>query len=223
MAASGYGNKYVRQPIRERPTNMKLLYSPSSPYVRKVRITAMMKGLSGQIEEVTANTNELDNPELKSANPLFKIPALILDDGSTLYDSAVICEYLDAQVADPVLFPGAGPARWEALKLGALGDGILDAAILLVYEKRFRPEDKWVEAWMDRQQAKLEGAVASLEASPPEWNGTPNYGHVTIACALGYLDFRHEGFWRANAPKMVAWLDKFAAAVPAFDATKPAG
>ncbi|MCB1512545.1 MAG: glutathione S-transferase [Hyphomicrobiaceae bacterium] len=202
---------------------MKLLSSPSSPYVRKVRITARMKGLAGQIEEVAANTQDLNNAELLAANPLFKIPALILDDGSTLYDSAVICEYLDAQVASPVLFPGAGPTRWEALRLGALGDGILDAAILLVYEKRFRPEDMWVTAWMDRQQAKMEGAIAALEANPPAWTGTPNYGHMTIACALGYLDFRHDGFWRKSAPKLAAWLDKFAAEVPAFNETKPAG
>lgn len=200
---------------------MKLLSSPSSPYVRKVRITARMKGLTGQIEEVAAGTNDLGNAELLAANPLYKIPALILDDGSTLYDSAVICEYLDAQVSSPVLFPGDGPARWDALRLGALGDGILDAAILLVYEKRFRPEDKWVAAWTDRQQAKLDDAVAHLEKNPPAWQGTPNYGHLTIASALGYLDFRHEGKWRANAPKMVAWLEKFAEAVPAFGETMP--
>jgi glutathione S-transferase len=112
--------------------------------------------------------------------------------------------------------------RFRVLTLGALGDGILDAALLLVYEKRFRPEDKWVQSWIDRQQLKVDTALDYLEQKLPDWGEGLNYGHVTVACALGYLDFRHEGKWRATHPGLVAWLDRFAAAVPAFVATKPA-
>lgn len=200
---------------------MKLLSSPASPYARKVRLTARIKGLADRIEEIATATNEPENPELRKVNPLSKIPALITDDGLMVYDSAVICEYLDAQAPAPVLFPADPAKRWPVLVQSALGDGILDAAILLVYEKRFRPENKWVPAWMDRQQAKIDGAVAHLEAAPPAFDGQPDYGTLTIACALGYLDFRHEGKWRGNAPKMVAWLDTFAAAVPGFAETAP--
>lgn len=200
---------------------MKLLSSPLSPYGRKVKMTALMKGVMNRITVEKADTNNPDNDALRSVNPLAKIPSLVLDDGTTLYDSHVICEYLDSLAPTPKLFPTAGAERFNALTLGALGDGILDAALLLVYEKRFRPEDKWVQGWVDRQQAKIDAALRHLEKNPPLWGKSPDYGHVTIAAALGYLDFRHEGKWRAKHPKLVKWLDQFAAAVPAFGETKP--
>jgi glutathione S-transferase len=103
-----------------------------------------------------------------------------------------------------VLFPNSGPERWKTMVLGSLADGILDAAVLLVYEKRFRPEEKWHAPWQQRQQAKIDRALEQLEKSPPAWSGSPDYGHLTLACALGYLDFRHEGKWRAGHPKLVA-------------------
>ncbi|RTL62745.1 MAG: glutathione S-transferase, partial [Hyphomicrobiales bacterium] len=109
----------------------------------------------------------------------------------------------------------------KTLVLGALADGILDAALLLVYEKRFRPEEKWHAPWTERQQAKVDRALDYLEAAPPAMTSGPTYGHMTLACALGYLDFRHEGKWRAGHPKLVQWLDAFAAAVPAFEETRP--
>ena len=133
----------------------------------------------------------------------------------------MICEYLDSLSPSPVLFPKSGPERWKTLVLGSLADGILDAALLLVYEKRFRPEDKWHGPWQQRQQAKIDRALDQLEKSPPAWGASPDYGHLTLACALGYLDFRHEGKWRAGHPKLVAWVDQFAKAVPAFEATRP--
>ena len=201
---------------------MKLLSSPSSPYVRKVMITAHLKGVVSKIALSPTNTNVVDET-LNRNNPLAKIPCLVTDGGEAIFDSHVICEYLDSLAPSPVLFPKAGTARWRALTLGALGDGILDAAILLVYEKRFRPEGFAVKAWTDRQQAKIDQAVDHLEAAPPSFGTTPDYGHLTIACALGYLDFRHGGDWRASHPKMVAWLDIFAKAVPAFEATRPTG
>lgn len=197
---------------------MKVLSSPASPFGRKVAITAHMKGLFDHIDFQTTKADADDN-----TNPLAKIPVLITDDGTSIYDSPVICEYLDAQAASPVLFPGEGQKRWRALTLGALGDGIIDAAILLVYEGRYRPEDKRVEAWVAMQQKKIDQALDHLEPAPPAIAGTPDYGHVTLACALGYLDFRHGGKWRTGRPNLVAWLDTFAATVPAFEKTTPVG
>jgi len=200
---------------------MKLLFSPASPYARKVTITAAVKGVADQIETVPTDTFPLVNEDLRRENPLSKIPVLITDDGMRIFDSHVICEYLDTLAPEPRLFPASGPERFRTLTLGALADGMLDAALLLVYEKRYRPEDKWVESWMQRQQAKIDTSLDWLEKAPPEWSDHPDYGHITLACALGYLDFRHGGQWRAGHPGLVAWLDKFAAAVPAFDETRP--
>ena len=202
---------------------MKLLSSPASPFGRKVKIAAGMKGVLGKIEIMPADTNAGDE-NLNRQNPLGKIPCLVLDSGEALYDSPVICEYFDTLAPDPVLFPKSGTARFKTLTLGALGDGILDAALLLVYEKRFRPENLRVEAWVNRQQSKIDRALAQLEKAPPAWDKAPDYGHLTLACALlGYLDFRHEGKWRAKHPKLIAWLDKFDKAVPDFAKTTPTG
>lgn len=199
---------------------MKLLFSPASPYVRKVMMTARIKGVADKIATQASDTNKGD-PELNTRNPLGKIPCLITDEGDALFDSHVICEYLDSLAPNPVLFPKSGSERWKTLTLGALGDGILDAALLLVYERRFRPEPMVVQAWVDRQQAKIDRAIDQIEAAPPGWGAHPDYGHLTLATALGYLDFRLEGKWRTKHPQAVAWLDRFAKAVPAFEATKP--
>ncbi len=195
---------------------MKLVGGGASPFVRKVRLTAGLKGLDASITAAAG-----DEPGMRELNPLGKVPVLVLDNGKALYDSQVICEYLDSLAPAPVLFPHDNQSRWDTLTLGAMGDGILEAALLLVYEGRYRPGDKRVESWVDMQQEKIDTAVASLEAAPPEWGQAPDYGHLTIACALGYLDFRHEGKWRAGNPNMVEWLSRFAQAVPSFDETTP--
>jgi len=200
---------------------MKLLSHPFSPYGRKVKMTLAMKGLKDKVEVVTVDTNIPANPEITAANPLAKIPALVLDSGECVYDSAVICEYLDSLAPSPQLFPKAGPERWKTLVLASLADGILDAALLLVYEKRFRTEEKWHEPWMDRQRTKIDRSLDYLEPNPPAWGASPDYGHLTLAAALGYLDIRHEGKWRAARPNLVAWLDRFAKAVPSFEETRP--
>ncbi len=200
---------------------MQLLSNPLSPYGRKVKIAMAMKGLMDRIEVIQVDTNPLDNPEIVRANPLGKIPALVVDGDTAIFDSHVICEYLDSLAPAPVLFPRGGVERVRTLTLAALADGILDAALLLVYEKRFRPEDKWHAPWQTRQQIKIDRAVAAMERKPPAWKDTPDYGHLTLACALGYLDFRHEGKWRAGHPELVAWLDAFARTVPAFEETRP--
>ena len=201
---------------------MKLLSSQASPYGRKVKIVAAMKGVADRIATQPIDTFPLVNEALRKENPLAKIPVLVLADGTQIFDSNVICEYLDILAPEPRLVPPAGPERIRTLTLASLGDGILDAALLLVYEKRYRPEDKWVESWVERQQAKIDLALDWLEKAPPEWDAHPDYAHITVACALGYLDFRHAGVWRAKHPRLVAWLEKFDAAVPAFAETRPA-
>jgi glutathione S-transferase len=201
---------------------MKLLSSPASPFVRKVRVAAGMKGVLDQIEVLPADTNKGDD-NLNRLNPLGKIPCLLTDSGAVLYDSPVICEYLDSLTPQPVLFPKSGAERFAVLTRGALGDGMLDAALLLVYEKRFRPDGMQVAAWVDRQQSKIDRSLAQIAEGSLTWDKAPDYGHVTLACALGYLDFRHEGKWRGKAPKLVAWLERFAAAVPDFGKTTPVG
>ena len=200
---------------------MTLLTHPLSPYGRKVRIATALKGLKDRIEVVQVDTNPLDNPEITRANPLGKIPALVIDGDTAIFDSHVVCEYLDSLAPAPVLFPKSGVERMRTLTLGSLCDGMLDAALLLVYEKRFRPEEKWHPPWLERQQGKIDRSLDFLERAPPAWGASPDYGHLTLACALGYLDFRHEGKWRAGHPGLVAWLDAFAEAVPAFEETRP--
>jgi glutathione S-transferase len=201
---------------------MRLLSGPASPFGRKVRMTAHIKGVIDQITVEAIDTGSVAGSEdLRRENPLAKIPVLILDNGTQLFDSHVICEYIDSLKPTPKLFPTAGAERFNTLTLGALGDGIMEAALTVVYEKRYRPEDKWVQTWVDRQQGKIDAGIAHLEANPPLWGATPDYGHITIASALGYLDLRQAGHWRAKSPKLVAWLDQFDKAVPAFSATKP--
>ena len=199
---------------------MKLLSSPASPFGRKVRMTIAIKNLTDKIEAVTVDATAGDG-NLNAANPLGRIPALLLDDGATIHDSHVICEYLDSVGPGPVLVPRAGAERWRTLTMGSLGDGLIEQALLQVYEGRYRPENMRVESWVGRLQSKIDRTLAHLESSPPAWNEHPDYGHVTLAAALGYMDFRHGGRWRAGHPKMVAWLDRFSAAVPSFTATAP--
>lgn len=201
---------------------MKFTASHGSPFVRKVRITIALKGLSGEIEGVTDDTNAALTKEIRGKNPLGKIPTLLLDDGTVVYDSHVICEYLDALKPEPKIFPADLKQRTKALTLAALADGIMEAAVLVSYESRFRPEHMRVQEWVDRQQAKVDAGLKYLEANVPALGAQPNYGDITLACGLGYLD-RQGGKWRAGHPKLVAWLDQFAKAVPAFAATAPKG
>lgn len=193
--------------------------SPPSPFGRKVKIAAAILGLTDQIKIEMTDTND-PSDSIRKQNPLGKIPALILEDGTALFDSPVILEYLDALAGGGKIIPREGKPRWDALRLHAICDGIMDAALLQVYEKRFRPEEHWVAKWTDYQAEKVTRALDVLEAAPPAISGTPNIGHIALACALGYLDLRFEGKWRADYPKLVAWLDKFAAQVPAFEKTK---
>jgi glutathione S-transferase len=202
---------------------MQLLGSLGSPFVRKARMAAIMKGVMDRIEMVPTEAGQPVSHSLRNENPLHKIPVLVLEDGTQLYDSKVICEYIDTLQPAPALFPKSGRERVLTLRLGSLCDGVLEAAVLIIYEKRFRPEDKWVQSWVDRQQAKIDAALGWLEPDPPGWTSHPDYGHIALAAALGYLDFRFQSRWRAGHPRLVSWLDRFAKAVPAFEATKPPG
>ena len=192
---------------------MKLRYSPTSPYVRKVMVVALETGLAERIERLpTTVAPTKPNDEVARENPLVKVPALTTDDGLVLYDSPVICEYLDTLHDGPKLFPASGTARWLALRQQALGDGILDAAILGRYEI-LRPKEYQWQDWLDAQMRKVRGALAALEmeAEAGDLAGPLTIGQVTIACALGYLDFRYQSeAWRTKHRRLAVWADEVA-------------
>ena len=200
---------------------MKLYYSPSSPYVRKVTVVALETGLDSRIERIPAATTPVaPNEAVARANPLAKVPALVTDDGLVLFDSRVICEYLDSLHQGPKFFP-AGKDRWPALRLQALGDGLLDAALLLRYEDFLRPETLRWKDWADGQSFKMRGALADIEKLAPDFGDRLDIGTVTVACALGYLDFRYADMnWRGSHPQTAAWAERFFAR-PSLKATLP--
>jgi glutathione S-transferase len=200
---------------------MILRSSPASPFVRKVRIGAALLGLAGRIEVRETDLNE-PTDSIRMENPLGKIPALVLDDGTTLFDSRVILEYLDHLAGGGRIIPREPAARFAVLRLQALCDGLLDAGVLLVYESRYRPPDMKVQVWVDRQTDKVRRGLAALEASPPQFTALPDVGQIALACVLGYGDLRFGGAWRKDHPRLVAWHDAFAAQVPAFGETKVA-
>jgi glutathione S-transferase len=197
---------------------MILKSSPASPFGRKVRIAA---GLLGFADKIDVRETDLNDPadSIRTQNPVGKIPALILDDGTAYYDSRVILEYLDHLAGGGRIIPREPKARFEALRLQALCDGILDASLMLVYESRYRPAEMKVQSWVDRQADKAARGLKALEAAPPVLTPMPDVGQIALACVLGYRDLRFGGEWRTNHPRLLAWLDKFAAQVPAFAAT----
>ncbi len=195
---------------------MILRYSAASPYARKIRIVAELLGLSSRIEIVAASTAD-PNDTLRQQNPLGKIPTLLLEDGTALYDSRVIADYLD-YLGGHRLIPADPLRRFDVLRLQTLGDGVNDAALLIRYETATRRPELRDQDAIDLQQGKIARALAVLEAAPPE--GPIDIGQIAVACALGYLDLRFEGAWRASHPKLVGWLADFEAKVPAFTTTK---
>jgi glutathione S-transferase len=199
---------------------MILRSTPPSPFGRKVKLAASLLGLSEQIKIVPADTND-DNEPLRQQNPVGKIPALVLEDGSSLFDSRVILEYLDHLAGGGKIIPADFKKRIDALKLQALGDGLMDASILIVYEGRYRPAEKHEQKWLDLQQGKIDRTLAALEASPPALDSPPTVGQITVACALGYREFRFPGTLQKSCPRLTAWLKDFAARVPSFEATSP--
>lgn len=201
---------------------MKLWYSPPSPFARKVRVAAIELGLAGRIELVNTPVVPIKpNPELIAENPLVKVPALEAEDGTVLYDSRTICEYLDALAGGGRLFPASGASRWSALRRQSLGDGILDAGILRRYELVLRPEAlRWPD-WLAGQQAKIDFGLDAAERESGRWGDAFDIGHITIACALGWLDFRFPDCdWRAKRPDLAAWYPR-AAQRPSMSQTVP--
>lgn len=184
---------------------MQLYFNPASPYVRKVRVTAHELDLSGGIELISVSMTPVSPHDgLRSSNPLGKIPALITDDGTTFYDSRVICEYLDALAGGNRIFPATAAARWTALRRQALADGIMDAAVLTRYEEAVRPKDLRWQAWVDGQLLKIRTTLDALERE--SLDGTFDIGTISIACALGYLDLRFANeAWRQTRPRLTAW------------------
>jgi glutathione S-transferase len=204
-------------------SQMILRSTAASPFGRKVRIAIKLLSLENKIEVKETDLNDPADT-IRKQNPLGKIPALLLDDGSALFDSRVILDYLDQLAGGDKIIPREPTARFKTLALQALCDGVLDASLLIVYEGRYRPEDKRVPAWIDRQADKVKRGLDALEAAPPPITPMPDVGQITLACALGYRDFRFPGDdWRMPHPRLREWHDKFAAQVPAFAATKPPG
>jgi glutathione S-transferase len=200
---------------------MKLRYSQSSPYARKVLVAAHERGLAGRIELMPASTSPVEpNQDIARENPLAKIPSLMLDDGTVLYDSRVIAEYLDS-LGGAKLFPPPGPARWAALRQQALADGLLDAAILIRYERVLRPTEKQWREWIDGQFVKFRQALDAFEREAGGLEGALTIGPIAAACALGYIDFRFaDEKWRSTRPALAAFYEKFCKR-PSMMATRP--
>lgn len=198
---------------------MKIAYSAASPYVRKVMACAIARGLNDKIERWTVGTTD---PALLPFNPLSKVPSFVTDDGMMLYDSPVICEYLDSIGSAPELFPAAGPARWNALRQQALGDGILDAS-----QPRRReialPQDDGRKAYIDLQRSKVSRAIDVLEKEAGTFGELKTIGEIAVGCALGYLDFRFANEpWRPGHPQLDAWYAKVVK-LPPLAETMPKG
>lgn len=184
---------------------MRLFHSPTSPFVRKVMIVAIERGLEPEIE-LRPVVFLAPDPELAATNPLGKVPALELDDGDVLYDSPVICEYLDSLPGAPLLFPAEGKARWTALRRQALADGIADAAVLRRMEQ-MRAEDQRSPAFLERQTNALRRSIAALEAEAAALPDDLDIGAIAIIAALGYVDLRSDDLdWRHTAPNLAAWV-----------------
>ncbi|MEO7242614.1 MAG: glutathione S-transferase [Variovorax sp.] len=198
---------------------MKLHWSPMSPYVRKVLVCAHELGLVEQLELVRSVAAMLEpNERLMQDNPLSKIPTLVLDDGFALFDSVVICDYLN-DLGAGALFPAHGKDKWQAQRWNAFGDGLLDALILWRNE-RDRPAP--LAQLIDAFQHKTTASLRQLDAEVPALTQAPlSIGHVTLGCALGYMDFRFDALgWRANAPRLARWHETLRAR-PSFLATEP--
>lgn len=199
---------------------MTLYWSPASPYARKVRTVVHEKGLAPLIADIVLDPFQ-NAEELISANPLGKVPTLILDDGSSLYDSPVICAYLDAhgRGQGPALIP-SGPERWTVRRAEALGDGALDLAFGLVLERR-KPDGERSPTTAARWWSQLPRALDAMERELPRLPGPCTLGHITFAVALGYLDFRHPDYqWRNGRASLAGWYDGFARR-PSLAATAP--
>ena len=195
----------------------KLVASETSPYARKVRIVVDVLGLWDSIPLQPANTRDPDGP-IREINPLGKIPALLLDDGSRLFDSRVIVDYLETVHGDGRIISRDPHQRFRQLTSAALAEGITDALLLITYEGRFREPDQASQQWLDHQYAKITRGLDYITTHLDEY-APPAIASITLACALGYADWRKQIDWRALYPGLVTWLDEFAQAVPSWQRT----
>lgn len=196
---------------------MKLRYSPASPFARKCAIAGHALGLADRLEMVDGAGDPGD--AIRARNPLNKIPLLVTDDDEAIFDSVVISEYLDHLAGGGRIIPSEPKARFRALTLQALADGVMDAAILIMYEGRFREPSEHSPRWIAMQQKKVDTGLNVLEAQTP--GDAIHVGTIAVAALLGYLDFRFKGEWRASRPNLAAWFDAFAKSLPGFAATHP--
>ena len=197
-----------------------ILYSaPASPFGRMVKLTAHCLGQIDEIEVRATNTGDPQD-EIRTVNPLGKIPALVAD-GQTLYDSRVIVEFLVARAGGDRIIPASGRQRFDVLTRMAAMVGLLDAALLVVYEGRFRPPEMKVESFLDYQRGKIVRVLETVGDAAYANGAMPDAGEITLACALDYLDFRKQLDWRDHAPQLQDWLAAFAAAVPGYTVTLP--
>jgi glutathione S-transferase len=202
----------------------KLHYSSASPFVRKVMASAIELGLDSSLTlEPAANPTmpTVRNPAVALDNPLSKVPTLVLADGERLFDSIVICEYLDEITGGNRLFSPAGMSRWRALRTNALADGILDAGVSVRLE-HVRPQDKRCDEWIEGQMLKISGSLDLLESSFESWSKGFNIGHVAVSCALQWLEFREiVKDPRKGREHLYAWQDEFLKR-PSMARTRPA-
>ncbi len=189
---------------------MKLYFSPASPFVAKVRMAARFADIALEEVQIDVMANEV---EFLAANPLGKIPCLVLDDGRGVHDSRVIMHHLD-RLSDGKLYPADDNALLAVESLESLADGISDAGVAGIYEIRMRPEEKWHQPWIDRQWGKVQRALDYLEASSDMLAQPMSAGTLALIAALGYLDLRYADRWQDGHPLLVAWQQKMAAEWP---------
>lgn len=191
---------------------MKLYYSSTSPFARKVLAVAIVTGLYDRIDRIEAAPHPIDrDASVLAHNPLAKVPTLVTPEGLALFDSRVIAEYLDANTVAARVFPQEHGSRWQALALQSLGDGILDAALLIRYERTARPENLRWPLWQERQFDKMVSALDALEGNQHTPGHSVDIGTITLGSALGYLDLRFPDFvWRSGRPRLGAWFETFA-------------
>lgn len=191
---------------------MKIFFSDASPYSTKVRMAAHYAGLDAK--SVTTNTND-DPADLIAANPLGKIPTLVTDSGHAVFDSRAIMQFIDRETGAR-LYPRNAAKRTEVEVVEALADGICDSLLSIVYERRFRPEDKVHQPWIDRQWAKVERGLDHLEANMPRLGKKPHGGHFALAAMLRYIEMRFAGKWQRRRPKLARFLTRFEAVFPDY-------
>ncbi len=195
-----------------------LLASETSPYARKVRIVAEILGVADRIAFQPTATADATGP-LRKVNPLGKIPALVLEDGSPIFDSRVIVEYLETTYGKGLIIPRDPAKRFRALTLAALAEGVNDALLLITYEGRYREPQQASQKWLDLQMGKVTRGLEHISGCLDEFKA-PGVAAIGLACALGYADWRKQLDWRKPYPRLVPWLDAFDKEVPAWRKTK---